>query len=259
MVKDFSDVTELAGTQISAEQLERMQHRYHWAALHCIGKDVLEVGCGSGQGLGILMRAAKSIEAGDYSDEILRIPRAHYGKRIPLHTFDAQAFPFADASKDVVILFEAIYYVPDAQRFVAECRRVLRPGGIVLIATANKDLPDFNPSPLSHRYFGAVELKQLFEAAGFSTALYGYFPVQSVSWRQKLLRPVKRLVVELGLMPKTMKGKRLLKRLVFGRLVSMPVELQPWGSDRFVEPVVVSGDEPDRAHKVLYCRASLPV
>jgi ubiquinone/menaquinone biosynthesis C-methylase UbiE len=257
MVKDFADVTELAGTEISSEQLERMHHRYHWAALHSRGKDVLEVGCGSGQGLGMLARVAKSVEAGDYSEEILRIPRAHYGDRIVLRRFDARELPFHDASKDVVILFEAIYYIPEVQRFIAECRRVLRPGGVVLIATANKDLPDFNPSPLSYRYFGATELKQLFAAAGFSTALYGYFSVESVSWRQKVLRPVKRLVVELGLMPKTMRGKRLLKRLVFGKLVSMPVELQPLPSDRFVEPVAISGDEPDRSHKVLYCRASL--
>jgi len=39
----------------------------------------------------------------------------------------------------VIILFEAIYYIPDAEKFVEECARVLRLGGKVLIATANKD------------------------------------------------------------------------------------------------------------------------
>jgi len=60
--------------------------------------------------------------------------------------------PFEDKSKDVIILFEAIYHIPDADRFVKECVRVLWPGGKVLVGTANKDLYDFNPSPYSYKY-----------------------------------------------------------------------------------------------------------
>ena len=86
----------------------------------------------------------------------------------------------------MIILFEAIYYIPDATRFVQECRRVLRPGGRVLVATANKDLWDFSPSPLSHSYYGAAELVALFAAAGFRAEVYGYMPVEQVSWRQRI-------------------------------------------------------------------------
>src|SRR5262245_32429763 len=137
---NFVEVTELAGSGISAEQLTRMAHRYGWAAGFCGQKDVVEVACGSGPGLGALASVSRSLEAGDYSEDILKIAKAHYGARFPLRQLDAQALPYADASKDVVILFEAIYYIPDATRFVRECRRVLRPGGQVLIASANKDL-----------------------------------------------------------------------------------------------------------------------
>ncbi len=167
MAAEFAEVTELAGTEISTEQLDRMAHRYHWALQYCRDKDIVEAGCGSGQGLGILGSVARTLEGGDYSSRILSIPQAHYGERVKLSVFDAQRLPFANASKDVVILFEAIYYVPDAAGFARECRRVLRPGGRVLIATANKDLADFNPSPLSHRYYGAVELAELFHGTGF--------------------------------------------------------------------------------------------
>ena len=80
----FSEVTELAGTEISTEQLERMSHRYHWAALHCEQKDVLEAACGSGQGLGILSRVARSVEAGDFSAEILAVAQRHYAGRVTL-------------------------------------------------------------------------------------------------------------------------------------------------------------------------------
>jgi SAM-dependent methyltransferase len=258
MAGDFTEVTELAGAEISAEQLQRMIHRYRWAAMFCRGKDVVEAGCGSGQGLGLLGAVAKSLEAGDYSKDVIAIPREHYRDRFTLVEFDAQSLPYAAASKDVIILFEAIYYVPDAARFVAECKRVLRPGGQVLIATANKDLSDFNPSPLSHKYYGVAELDALFRGAGFSPEHHGYLPVGTVSWRQRVLRPVKRAVVGLGLMPKTMKGKKLLKRLVFGKLVPMPAELPP-PNGAFDPPTPLAAGVPDRSHKVLYCRATLPV
>lgn len=254
---DYSEVTELAGSSISAEQLVRLSHRYHWAAQHCAGKDVVEVACGSGAGLGLLGSVSRSLEGGDYSAPILERARAHYGGRVRLTLVDAQSLPYENASKDVVILFEAIYYIPDAARFVAECRRVLRPGGEVLVASANRDLWDFNPSPMSHRYYGAAELVALFRGAGFDAQVYGYMPVGRVSWRQRALRPVKRLAVGLGIMPRSLKGKRLLKRLVFGRLVVMPAELEP-SRDRTEAPVPLSGDRADGVHKVLYCRARLP-
>jgi SAM-dependent methyltransferase len=256
-VTDYSEVTELAGSSISAEQLVRLSHRYGWAAQQCAGKDVVEVACGSGAGLGLLGGVSRSLEGGDYSPPILERARAHYGGRVRLMQVDAQLLPYENASKDVVILFEAIYYVPDAARFVAECRRVLRPGGQVLVATANRDLSDFNPSPLSHRYYGAAELAALFHGAGFDVQLYGYLPVGRVSWRQRALRPLKRLAVGLGIMPRTLKGKRFLKRLVFGRLVVMPAELEP-SRGQTEPPVPLPGDRADEIHKVLYCRATLP-
>jgi ubiquinone/menaquinone biosynthesis C-methylase UbiE len=252
---EFSEVTELAGSRISAEQLTRMEHRYGWAAEQCAQQDVVEIACGSGQGLGMLERVSRSVEAGDYSEPILKMARDHYGDRIPLARIDAQALPYADASKDVVILFEAIYYVPDASRFARECHRVLRPGGRVLVATANKDLYDFNPSPLSTRYYGTVELAQLFRDAGFSAEMFGYMPIGEVSMRQRVLRPVKKIAVALGLMPKSLKGKRLLKRFVFGSLVPMPEEL-PSPAGPVEKPVPIPADVPDRLYKVLYCCAT---
>ena len=206
--------------------------------------------------MGYLAGIARSLEAGDYSDEILSIARRHYGKRIALKQFDAQDMPFEDKSKDVIILFEAIYYLPDAERFVRDCARVLRPGGKVLIATANKDLYDFNPSPHSYKYYGVVELNDLFARCGSETEFFGYMPVESVSVRQKILRPVKNLAVTLGVMPKTTAGKKWLKRIVFGGLVEMPVEITAETS-QYVKPTRISSSRPDTEHKVIYCVGNL--
>jgi SAM-dependent methyltransferase len=257
MTVDYSTVTELAGDDISQEQLERLCHRYYWAGAYCAGKDVIEAACGTGPGLGYLATRARSLRAGDFTPGILAIAQRHYGNRVDLRQFDAQALPFANRSADVVILFEAIYYLPAAERFVDECRRVLRPGGQVLIATANKDLYDFNPSPHSHTYYGVVELHRLFTQRGFTAECFGYLSIGEVALRQRILRPVKKLATGLHLIPETMGAKKLLKRLVFGRLVPMPIEIQE-GQVAFRAPARVSPHQPDREHKVIYCAARLP-
>ncbi|MFQ5444701.1 MAG: class I SAM-dependent methyltransferase, partial [Nitrospinales bacterium] len=232
---DFSTVTELSGDEVSREQVQRIANRYYWSASFCEGKDVLEVACGTGQGLGFLKSKARFLVAGDFSEEVLQVTWKHYAGRLPLMRFDAQHLPFRPASFNVVIIFEAVYYVPEADRFVAECRRVLKPGGTVLLVTSNKDLFDFNPSPFSHRYFGVLELESLFKQHGFAVKCYGDTPVNVLSWHQKLVRLVKALAVRFDLIPKTMAGKKLLKRLVFGSLVPMPTEIDE-STGAYVEP-----------------------
>jgi len=254
---DYLEVTEIAGDEVSQEQVDRLCQRYYWAGSYCRGKDVLEVACGTGPGLGYLAGMARSLRAGDLSDPILAIARKHYGSRIDLVRFDAQALPGANASLDVVLIFEALYYVPLAEQFVAECRRVLRPGGAVLIVTANKDLYDFNPSPHSVAYHGVVELDRLVSTHGFVPEFFGNTPVAEVSLKQKVLRPVKKAVVASGLMPSSMAGKKLLKRLIFGSLMSMPAEIT---ADVVPEraPTTLPRGIPDRKHKVIFCAATLP-
>lgn len=256
MNHNYISVTEIAGDEVSQEQVVRLCSRYYWAAQYCEGKDVVEVACGTGQGLGYLYQLSGSFEAGDYSDDILQIARTHYGEKIVLKQFDAQQLPYGDKSKDVIIMFEAIYYIPDAENFVKECVRVLRPGGKVLIATANKDLYDFNPSPHSYKYFGAVELKDLFFKYGFGVEIFGGSPTTEATLRQKILRPIKKIVVSLDLMPKTMAGKQLLKKLVFGNLVAMPAEIA-FDTAEYQGPVPIPGEHPDRTHKVIFCAATL--
>lgn len=255
-MQDYLAVTELSGDEVSQEQVERLCNRYYWAGRYCAGKDVLEVACGTGQGLGYLSKLSKNFSAGDYSEEILKIAKAHYGARIHLKQFDAQDMPYADNSLDVIILFEAIYYLPSAEKFVSECRRILRNGCKVLIATANKDLYDFNPSPHSYKYYGVVELNNLFANHGFSVECFGNTLVDELSWRQKILRPIKKTAVKLGLAPKSMNGKKLLKRLVFGGLVKMPAEIEEVMAP-YVEPTKLSSFQADKKHKVIYCVATL--
>jgi len=254
MAVDYSIVTELAGDEISHEQFDRLCHRYYWAGPYCENKDVVEVACGTGPGLGYLAGLARSLRGGDYTNRILNTAKKHYQDRIDLRQFDAQAMPYEDRSADVIVIFEAIYYLPDPDAFVQECLRLLRPGGTVLIATANKDLYDFNPSPHSYQYFGVKEFHELFDSRNFRVECFGYLSVESVSWRQRLLRPIKKLATSLHLIPKNMAGKKLLKRLVFGSLVPMPAEITE-NMIEYTPPQPLPSDQPDLRYKVIYCAA----
>ncbi|WP_332689803.1 class I SAM-dependent methyltransferase, partial [Devosia sp.] len=218
----FVDVVEVGGAHVAPEQMLRTHHRYFWAEQYCRGSDVLEVGCGSGIGLPFLKSIARHVEAGDYSEEVLAICRERHGDIVPLKQFSAEDLPYGDATFDAVILFEAMYYIPDVSKFIAECRRVLRPHGVVLIATANNKLFDFTPSPYFTRYLNVTDFAREFGAEGFAVECFGFISVNQVSLRQKVLRPVKAMASRLNLIPKSMGGKEWLKKLFFGSLVQMP-------------------------------------
>lgn len=252
---DFLTVTERGGEPVSSAQLERFYQRYLWAGRLCAAKDVLEMACGTGPGLGYLQEVSRSLVAGDISESIVGLARQHYGARVDLRQFDATRTHIADQSFDVVILFEAIYYFPEVKRLIAEVHRLLRPRGLFLLATANKDLFDFNPSPFSHSYYNPPELNALLEEFGFSCSFFGGSAVPPPGLRSRVMRSLKRFAVTFKLIPGSMAGKRFLKRLVFGSLVPMPVELKAEGV-KVSDPIPIPADQPDTRHLVLYCQAT---
>lgn len=254
---DYSSVTELPGSMVTRDQLARVCHRYYFAGGFCDGKDVLEVACGPGLGLGYLATRAKRVVGGDITKSLVDSARRHYGSRVELLCLDAHTLPFPERSFDVVILYEAIYYLSSPDRFLSECRRVLRPNGVVLICTVNKEWNGFNPSPYSVRYFSVPELHQLLEGHGFQAEVFGAFPDEAQTARDKVVSFIRRVAVRTGLIPKTMEGKRYLKRLFYGRLTPLPPEIRD-GMVEYHHPVRLPPDSATSAFKVIYFAARLP-
>ena len=256
MSKDYVSVTEISGDYVTKEQVQRMARRYYWAEGYCADRDVLEIGCGTGQGAGLLTDVSKTYVAGDISESVLELARSHYGERIDFRKMDALNLEIEESSVDVVLISEAIYYLSDLDRFLVECCRVLRDGGALLIVTANKDLYDFNASEHSCRYLGVVELGFELGRYGFEVRCFGDTPVNAVALRQRLLRPLKATASRLGLIPKSMDGKKLLKRFVFGGLEPMPSEIT-YETARKQDVAPLDMTTPDRLHKVILCEARL--
>jgi len=254
MTESYSTVTELPGNKASKEQIERMYHRYRFASSFCDNNnDVLEVACGAGMGLSYLAKKANKVVGCDIDEKILKYPRDTYKNRdgIEIKQADAQNLPFEDNSFDLVLLYEAIYYLPEPEKFINEAKRVLRDNGILIICTVNKQWSGFNPSPYTFKYFNASELYDLTGNGFVKTELYSAYPVSKDSALEGIVSLVKRVAVALHLIPKTMKAKEFLKRIFMGKLSPIPREIED-GIAKYDEPKLIPHNTEDKEFKILY-------
>lgn len=136
-------------------------HRYCWAAQFVAGKRVLDIACGEGYGTSFLAEHASEVVGVDISSEVIaHASQAYFKANLHFYSGPADAIPIEGAALfDVVVSFETIEHLPaDAhERFVAEVRRLLKPGGLFLVSTPNKhvysDKPQYvNPFHLKEYY-----------------------------------------------------------------------------------------------------------
>ena len=113
--------------------------RYSFAESLVAGKRVLDAGCGIGYGAARLARPADRVVGLDNAREPLLATQLEYGDcDVRLAEGDCRGLPFANASFDVVVAFEVIEHLENWRGFLAEARRVLTPGGRLLVSTPNK-------------------------------------------------------------------------------------------------------------------------
>lgn len=99
------------------------------------GGTVLEVGCGRGAGIEVILRQFDLAHACGIDLDPSQIERARkrlegkYSGRFSLALGDVEQLTFASASFDAVFDFGALHHVPNWQKAIAEIRRVLKPGG----------------------------------------------------------------------------------------------------------------------------------
>jgi SAM-dependent methyltransferase len=143
---------------------------YRAIAQRCAGAVVLEAGCGEGYGADLLARDAAAVLALDYDPPTA----AHVARRYPavgVARANLVALPVRDGGCDSVVSLQVVEHLWEQERFLAECRRALRPGGVLLLSTPNR--LTFSPgrdtplNPFHTRELSPTELAALVGEAGF--------------------------------------------------------------------------------------------
>jgi SAM-dependent methyltransferase len=116
----------LVETQMAPWALERV---------NLCGGRVLEIGPGPGAATEYLLARVEHLTCLEINADLASALTRRLGRRnLTVHCGDATSMPFPDATFDAVVSFSMLHHVPSAQlqnQVLHECRRVLRPGGVV--------------------------------------------------------------------------------------------------------------------------------
>ncbi|MBN8943046.1 MAG: glycosyltransferase [Rhizobiales bacterium] len=116
-------------------------HRYFLARDFCSGRDVLDIAAGEGYGSALLAQVANSVIGVEIDAAAVEAARRDFPRsNLRFVQGDARAIPMADASVDVAVSFETYEHIAAQETFLKELRRVLRPGGVLIISTPDRDL-----------------------------------------------------------------------------------------------------------------------
>jgi SAM-dependent methyltransferase len=112
-------------------------YRYRFAARFAKGRVVLDVACGAGYGTAALRDAGATRAVGvDLNAGAVEHARTRYG--VEAIVGSAEAIPMDDGCADLVVSMETIEHIQDPAAFLRECRRVLAPGGLLVVSTPNR-------------------------------------------------------------------------------------------------------------------------
>ncbi|MCU1698752.1 MAG: hypothetical protein JWR34_4815 [Mycobacterium sp.] len=146
-----------------------VNHRkvYDFAGQFVEGKAVLDCGSGTGYGTALLLdRSARSAVGIDYDDEAIKYSEQRYSQpNLSFLKMDAQRIELPNDSFDFVITTENLEHLPRPEDNIAEIRRLLRPNGLALVATPNKEVSspglDKPTNPWHIKEFMYEELRDL--------------------------------------------------------------------------------------------------
>jgi 2-polyprenyl-3-methyl-5-hydroxy-6-metoxy-1,4-benzoquinol methylase len=153
--------TEITSEQITSDNpIHQRLYKAYVAAQEYIKGDVLEVGCGEGRGVEVLISQAKSFTAVDKIQSAIDTLQ----KKFPNGRFLQMNIPPLDGLKDntydVIVSFQVIEHIEDDALYLKEIHRVLKPGGVVLITTPNRKM-SLTRNPWHIREYLPAELKAL--------------------------------------------------------------------------------------------------
>ncbi len=132
--------------------------------------DVLDVGSGDGAAASYLAAGCASLTCVDANPQMIAAAKERLAEHPHVRTqvADAQELPFADASFDAALLFHTLTFVERPIGAMAQCARVLRPGGRLVVLTLDEHEQTRITSPYGERHpgFSPRALRSLIARSG---------------------------------------------------------------------------------------------
>ncbi len=119
------------------------------------GLTLLDIGCGGGLLCEPMARLGFAVVGADASDRNVQIARAHAaasGVAIDYRCSAPEALAESEAQFDVVLNMEVVEHVADLALYLDACARLVRPGGLMFVATLNKTLKSFALAKIGAEY-----------------------------------------------------------------------------------------------------------
>jgi len=188
--------------------------KFHFAGQYANHKLVLDAGCGAGQGSAYLSQSGALYVVGiDISSEAILYARQIFTQNnLSFVVMDALHLGFPDHTFDLVTSIEVIEHLIEPEQYLAEIRRVLKNGGILVLSTPNKLISSPTPGtmwPYHVREFYPDELRTLLmkhfscvELWGMWIPVYDQHPVRRiVHWLAPLFKPILPRMLRVRVLP----------------------------------------------------------
>lgn len=183
----FAAMSKIFTTEITSEQItsdnpihQRLYKAYVVAKDYVKG-NVLEVGCGEGRGVDVLINQSDSFTAVDKIEALIQ----KLSEKFPQGKFMSMNIPplggLKDNTYDFVVSFQVIEHIQNDELYLREIHRVLKPGGTALLTTPNRKM-SLTRNPWHVREYLPQELRAL------ATKIFAHAEVKGITGNEKVMQ-----------------------------------------------------------------------
>jgi 2-polyprenyl-3-methyl-5-hydroxy-6-metoxy-1,4-benzoquinol methylase len=175
--------------------------RYNFALQFLSGQEVVvDAACGSGYGSEILSKKAKKVVGLEISDHALSYAKKHHWRpNIEFQKADLnQKIELPNAFCNVIVSFETLEHLTNQEMILSEFRRILKPGGMLVISTPDRNLISGglkSDNPFHLKELTKEEFISLLGKFFVLEEFYGQGEVKELPWWKKIIKSLRTITI----------------------------------------------------------------